>query len=272
MASIREMFLADEGCVFVRVDMSQDEDRRCKMYTRAKRMVELANKRPHEYDAHRVNAAQLFNVSEDKVDKEQRYIGKRAVHAAQRGMAGDKLSDILLNEASIVMEPKRCQRLIDKYLEVNWEIRDIYFPWVRRQIIDERVLVNRWGRRLPFGYMRLNDDAFRVGYSFFMQSDCADNMNQNGFIPGSWWMQKELRKPLSLQVHDEIVASVPPERAYEYALFVTTMLEQPRDYFGNVLRVPAVVTVGTNWGNGTEMKILPKKKEFDEVVHEILIA
>jgi DNA polymerase I-like protein with 3'-5' exonuclease and polymerase domains len=85
-------------------------------------------------------------------------------------------------------------------------------------------------------------------------------------------MQKELGKPLNLQNHDEIVASVPPEKAYEYALFITTMLEQPREYFGNVLRVPAVVTVGKDWGSGEEFKFFPSKKAFNEVLYEKILA
>ncbi|GAG22733.1 unnamed protein product, partial [marine sediment metagenome] len=79
---IRHTFLPDDGCVFVKIDLSQIEDRVVKMLTRSPRLVKLANLRPDEFDAHTYNAARIFKVSESDVSYHQRYLGKKAVHGA----------------------------------------------------------------------------------------------------------------------------------------------------------------------------------------------
>jgi len=251
--------------------MSQDEDRRVKMYTRRKRMIELANLRPDEYDAHTANAARIFGVSESEVTKEQRYLGKRAVHAAQRGMRGNKLSEVLLKDGYVV-PAKKCQEMIDAYLEANWEIRDCYFPFVRETFLRQECLVNTWGRTIRFdnelSMGRLNDEVWRKLYSFLPQSECSDNLNQNGFIPLWEYIRKrKLRSRINLQVHDELVISCPLDEAWEVTNFTVKSLEQPRWYFGNKLVVPAEVTIGMNWLDGYEFKRLPSRKEFEEVMH-----
>ena len=86
MKSIRETFLPDLNCVFVRADLSQVEDRMGKMYCGSPRMVELANTKPWEYDAHTNNAGDIFGVDMTKLGKaefkQKRYLGKKVVHAS----------------------------------------------------------------------------------------------------------------------------------------------------------------------------------------------
>ena len=48
MKSIREIFLPDEGELFVKCDLSQVEDRVAKMYCNSERMRKLANLPPWE--------------------------------------------------------------------------------------------------------------------------------------------------------------------------------------------------------------------------------
>jgi DNA polymerase I-like protein with 3'-5' exonuclease and polymerase domains len=273
MKSIRETFLPDEGCLFVRVDLSQVEDRVCKMYTRADRMVELANRHPEEYDAHTENAKAIF--AKKRVTKDERYLGKKAVHASQRGMRGDKLSESIMHDTKgeVFVHPKRCQAMIDRYLEANWEIRDIYFPWVRQKIIGEGVLVNSWGRRWDVRGFKVDDDLLRRGYSFYMQSECADWTNQYGFLPAWRWLKSELGKVPNAQVHDEIIASLPQKSLWDYAQFITEAIEQTREMpvgSGNYLKVPAEITVGTSWYGGVEFKRLLGREEFYEMVKEKL--
>lgn len=269
---LRKTYLPDKGCIFVRVDMSQDEDRRMKMYTQQPRMIELANLRPDEYDTHTEQAAAIFGVPREKVTKEQRELGKRAVHAACRGMHGNKLSDILL-KAGHYVSPKECQRLIDAYFKANPEVQERYFPYVRDTFIRDGCLTNTWGRSIRFdnelSMGRLDDAIWRKLFTFLLQSECADNLNQNGFIPAWKWLKHHLQKPPNLQVHDEVIASLPLDHAYAYTAFIVEWLEQPRWYFGNKLVVPAGITVGMNWLEGHEWKKLPERKEFDEVAWEV---
>ena len=276
MKSIRETFLPDEGCVFVRVDLSQIEDRMCKMYCGTERMVELANRKPSEYDAHTDNAVAIFKKPHLKITKDERYLGKRTTHASQRGMRGQRLSENISKDTKgeLFVHPAICDRMIDAYLDTMHEIRDIYFPWVERQVRDTGILTTSWGRRLIVKGRRVDNDLYREAYSFYLQAEAADWTNQYGFIPASHWMQARYGKALNAQVHDEIIASVPIEGAWEYAQFVVQCFEQVREIpagSGQWLCVPAEVTVGRSWGDtkACEFKSLPGREEFYRVLLDL---
>lgn len=264
MRSIRETFLPDEGCIFIRVDLSQIEDRMCKMYCRTPEMVKLANMHPLDYDAHTENAMMIFKKPASEITKDMRYLGKKTTHASQRGMAGDKLSENIMKDTDgeLFIHPKECSAMIDSYLMKMKDIRDIYFPWVRDRVKNDGKLETSWGRRIDLRGIKVTEDLYREAYSFYLQAEAADWTNQYGFIPGVEWMMNKYGKPLNAQVHDEIIASVRYEDAWEYANFIVNSLEQRREIpkgSGNWLRVPAEVTIARAWSDpgGVSWKRLP---------------
>jgi DNA polymerase-1 len=272
---IRHTFLPDPGSVFIKIDLSQIEDRVVKMLTGSKRLVALANMRPDQFDAHIYNAAKIFKVSECDVGYDQRYLGKKAVHGAQRGMSGEKLSNELLadEDAALVISPIECQKMIDAYLEDHHEIRDIYFPGIRKEMWNNKCLTNTWGRVWNIGeFAEFDDDLYRRGYSFKPQSENADLLNQWGLVEACIYIKwHKMKSRINLQMHDELITSCPPNEAYDYAMFLVSQLEQPRYYYGNKLVVPATVTVARHWGDGEyEYKQMPSRKEFEEVCHHVL--
>jgi len=264
LKSIRETFLPDEGCVFVRCDLSQVEDRIGKMYCGTERMVELANRRPEVYDCHTENAKAIFG--KQTISKQERYLGKKAVHASWRGMRGDKLSESISKDTDgkVFVPATRCQKMIDTFLEVNWEIRDIYMPWVREQIRGPGILVNAFGRRLDLRRRRIDDDLYRIGYSFYPQADCADILNQFLFVPVTWWMLERFGRPPNAHVHDEVIVSARLEDAWEVGKFMVGSVERPLEINGNWLTVPAGITIGRSWGdpNAVEFKRMCGRGEF----------
>jgi len=272
---IRHTFLPDSGCVFVKIDLSQIEDRVVKMLTRSKRLVRLANLRPDEFDAHSYNAARIFKVSEADVSYDQRYLGKKAVHGAQRGMGGELLSKELLadEDAPLVVGVAECQKMIDSYLEDHHEIRDIYFPQIRKEMWEFKCLTNSWGRVWDIGeFADFDDDLYRKGFSFKPQSENADLLNQWGLVPSYNFIKDEkLDVRINLQVHDELIASCPVEQAYDYTAFVVKHLEQVRWYYGNPLVVPATITIADSWKDSrNEFKALPSRSEFEQVAWGVM--
>lgn len=266
MKSIRETFLPDEGCVFVKCDLSQIEDRIGKMYCKTERMIKLANTLPNTYDAHTENAKAIFGKND--INKQERYLGKKAVHASWRGMRGEKLSESISKDTDgkLFINAKRCQDMIDTFLRVNYEIKDIYMPWVRERVRNDMILINSWGRRLDLHNRRFDDDLYRIAYSFYPQSECADWCNQYGFIPATYWMLEHYNKPLNAQVHDEVIASIPINETWEYAQFITNALEQWREIpsgSGNKLRIPAEITIARAWADEkcAEFKRLPDNSD-----------
>ena len=266
--NIRSTFLADDGCVLVRIDLSQIEDRMCKMYCGSDRMITMANLRPNIYDAHTENAMAIFKKEAQDVSKDERYLGKRVTHAAQRKMQGVRMSENVSKDTNseLFIHPKQCDRLISAYLQTNHEIEEIYFPWVEQRVRDDGILVTSWGRRLDLRGRRIDDALYREAYSFYLQAEAADWTNQYGFIPVSHWMQAHYWKPLNAQVHDEVIASVPLAGTWEYARFAVASFEQTREIpagSGNTLCVPAAVTVARSWGDkrAVEFKVMPDNED-----------
>ena len=274
MKSIRETFLPDPGCVFVRVDMSQIEHRMCLMYTRSPRLVEIANLHPSEYDGHTDNAKMIFG--KDVVTKDERYLGKTTTHAAERDMRGDTLSEHILKDTdgALFIPPQRCNRMIDKFFKGLPEIKHSYFPWVIERMIRDQVLINSWGRRWKCDKRRIDKDLYRQGFSFYLQSDGVDWVMQYLYLPTYYYMMTRYNKPPNLQCHDEVVVSVPPEDAYDAAAFMVAAAEQTRQIAGAMLKCPSEVIIGNSWGDqqGVEYKRLPSKDEVTEDARGVLCS
>ena len=84
-------------------------------------------------------------------------------------------------------------------------------------------------------------------------------------------MLQNLGKPFNAHIHDEVIASVAIEKAYDFAFFIVAALEQRREIpmgSGNYLTVPAEITVGRTWGDpeGVEFATLPRRGEFCETL------
>jgi DNA polymerase I-like protein with 3'-5' exonuclease and polymerase domains len=261
---IRDTYLPEKGQVWIGFDGSQVEDRVCKMLTGAKRMQDLANLRPGEFDAHQWMAERIGTT---------RYNAKRVTHAAQRGMRGKKLQEVFLREDEIIIEVKECDRMLDAYLGELYEIRDFYFPWVRELLwTNNKRLANSWGRTIDFGTERLDDDLYRRAYSWPLQSECVDWLNQWGFLPTRYYLRDKKSKLLT-QEHDGFGVSTEPEEAWDLCQHVVRNLERPRQLRGGSLVIPVTITVGRSWAGeedgGVEFKRLPERDELEEAIRRV---
>jgi DNA polymerase I-like protein with 3'-5' exonuclease and polymerase domains len=182
--------------------------------------------------------------------------------------------DLLADEdAPLVVSVKECQQMIDSYLEDHHEIRDIYFPQIRKEMWEFKCLTNSWGRIWNIGeFADFDDDLYRKGFSFKPQSENADLLNQWGLVPAYRFIGSEkLDVRINLQVHDELIASCPVEQAYDYTYFVVRHLEQTRWYYGNPLVVPATITIANSWKDSRhEFKSLPSRSKFEEVAWSVM--
>ena len=240
----RDIFLADDGHVGIEVDASAAEARidylLIYMLTGDRAILDKARLRPDEYDQHTESAASIFNKPTSEITPNERYLGKKTVHAAFRDMQGQKLADELLKEGR-VYSAEYCDKLIKAFRKRLGEgYIEALFRWVRGRVIQDRYLENSWGRRLYFTYDRLDDEAYRRAYSFDPQSESADLINHQGFIPLHDYL-KPIGGQINAQVHDSLFFSVPWERAYEAARFLVASIEQPRTYYGIELSMPCEV-------------------------------
>ena len=136
--------------------------------------------------------------------------------------------------------------------------------------MTDKVLMTDWGRILRFDYDRMDDNTYRSAYSFDPQADCADHMNQQGFVPFHWWLVEQKAGRINAHLHDGLFASVQPERAYEAAKFVVESLEAPYTYHGTSLVLPCEVSIGLTMKGSVSWKRLPGRKEFEDAVAGVM--
>lgn len=265
----RDIFFPRPGHVLLARDLSQAESRVVGVLTGDEELIRLARTPPWEFDVHTYNASIIFGISLERVSKEQRYLGKRAVHASNYGMGENKLSEVLLLDGYF-FTPAQCRGMIAAYMTrfpaiLEWQ-KD-----TRHRIIKDRILQNSWGRRYDFTYTRLDDAAYRQGYCFVPQSEVADIENQWGVIPTHHFLaQEQFSSVLMAQVHDELLVSAAPDEAWDIAEFMRTSLERPRLYRGVELAIPSEVAIGTCWADKQGFARPPAKEEFNERVRDLL--
>ena len=267
---LRDVFIPEPGHVFLNVDLSQAESRVVYLLSQDPRLIELAQRKPWDWDMHTDNASKIFGIPESAITYEQRYLGKKAVHAAQRGMRGTKLSEELLKEG-VLKTPQACDAILDAYLAAHPGVVH-WFASVRQKVLRDRALTNSWGRRIDFRYERFDDDLYRRAYSFVPQSEIADLLNQWGFLPLHRFLQEStMAARICVQVHDSLLISTPPEEAWTVWRFLKAHLEAPRAYEvgGPVLEMPAEVTLGRTWKGDHAFKQPPTEDEFRAALQQL---
>lgn len=279
----RAQFLPEEGCIAWEVDGSQVELRLDFLYayllTGNQELHWRAAAKPWELDQHTETAAKMFQKEIGQITKDERYLGKKVNHAAWREMSGQKFSDELLSEAGMVVLKEEAQSWLDGYKRAFPEMLE-YFRECRLEVLRERRATNSWGRVLPFEYERLDDEVYRRVYSFHPQADCADWMNQQGFVPLWYWLHEQERQGnflgcIHIQGHDSLFGSVPPQHAWELISFIVGGLEaehivkfpSSRGWVEEKLSIPATIKVGRSMQATKEWQCLPSKHEFEETVY-----
>ncbi len=234
---VRRAFIAGEGLTLLVADYSQIELR---MLAHIAEEPALIAAFASGDDIHRATAANVYGIEPDAVTSDMRRVAKIINFGVLYGMSAQRLS----RELEIAYD--RAEAFIATYFQ--------RYPRVRAYIDDTLTAARATGyvetlmgrRRAVPDLLSPNrsvrEGAERVAYNMPIQGSAADVMKlaMLELAPAL----ARLGGRLLLQVHDEIVAEVPLERAAEAAPIV-------RDIMAGVieLKVPLVadVGVGANW-------------------------
>ena len=236
---IRAAFIPQEGDVFLSADYSQIELRVLAYLSQDKSLTEAFLS---GHDIHNETAARLFDVPLDQVTSEQRQIGKRINFSVLYGMTPYGLAQDLR------IPFKDAKHYIEKYFAQYPGVS----AWMEQVVIDTKhngYVTTHWGRRryVPAIHEKnrpLYEEARRVAINTVAQGTAAEIMKL-GMIQLEQALKKEhLRGKILLQIHDELLISVPKDEIAVTQALVKNVLE-------NVVawNVPLVVTTrtGKNW-------------------------
>ncbi|HET6905678.1 MAG TPA: DNA polymerase I [Rhodanobacteraceae bacterium] len=235
---IRQAFVAPPGWKVVAADYSQIELR---IMAHLSGDATLIRAFREGADVHRATAAEVFGVSPDQVDANQRRAAKVVNFGLMYGMSAHGLS------RALGIGRLEAGEYIARYFERFPGVR-AFMDSTREQAQRDGYVETLFGRRLYLESLRSRNAAQRAGaeraaINAPMQGTAADIIKR-AMIAIDAWLSKRGDAHMLMQVHDELVFEVKAESLDEIAAGV-----QERMQAGAQLSVPLLVEVGTgaNW-------------------------
>ncbi len=241
---IRSAFKPKPGNVYLSSDYSQIELRVLAYLSQDEALVKAFE---HGEDIHRTTAAKLFDEPLAQVTHEQRQIGKRINFSILYGLTPYGLSQ------DLKIPFKDAKLYIEKYFAQYPKVS----AWMEKVIQETKehgYVTTYFGRRryLPGIYesnKNLYDLARRMAINTAAQGTAAELMKLGMVKLNGALKQHKLDAQILLQIHDELLITVPEGQKQETEKLVLQTLEKVVDW-----NVPLVVTTrfGNNWQEVTK--------------------
>ncbi len=217
---VRAAFKAGAGRLFISADYSQIELRVLAYLSQDKHLMDAFAQR---HDIHTETAARLFDVALTDVTNEQRQLGKRINFSVLYGMTPYGLSkdlNIPFKDAK-----KYIERYFEQYPGVSAWMESVIEFAKKHEYVE-----THWGRRryIPTIYEKnrtMYEEACRIAINTVAQGTAAEIMKL-----GMLDVRKELQAHfpdscIVLQIHDELIISVPEHDAQAVEKLVKRVLE-----------------------------------------------
>ena len=231
---IRRAFIAEPGHQLVSADYSQVELRLLAHIAEDPVLIDAFQ---HDEDIHSRTAAEIFNTTPDKVDRDQRRVAKTVNFGIAYGLSPHGLSTRL----SISVEEAR--DIIERYFT--------RYAGIRRYLEDTVMQARRTGYvETMFGRRRLMADlqsrnrqvaqaAERAAINMPIQGTAADLIKKAMLAVDEALTKEGLRTVMLLQVHDELLFEAPDAEVEQVKELARRCMSQVA-----TLKVPLKVDVG----------------------------
>lgn len=238
---IRHAFIAKADYVLLSADYSQIELRLAAELARDDSFIRAFK---DGADIHRRTAAEVWNISEDEVTKDQRAAAKAINFSILYGVGPRALA------RSTGMSFDEAREFIARYFAVHPGIQ-AYIDAQKMHARSEGYVQTLFGRRrylpdMTSGVPQLVAAAERMAMNMPIQGTQADIIKMAMIALHAALVKAEFRAKLLLQVHDELILEVHEDD-------VQKVEEIVREKMGSVasFRVPLVVdvAVGKSWGD-----------------------
>jgi DNA polymerase-1 len=236
---VRKAFKPAEGNIFISADYSQIELRVLAHFSQDKNLIQAFL---DGRDIHRETAAHLFELPFDQVTNEQRQVGKRINFSILYGLTPYGLSkdlDISFSDA---------KKYIDKYFAQYPQVH-AWMESVVRGCEADGYVTTLWGRRryIPGIHERnkvLYEEAKRVAINTVAQGTAAEIMKQGMLQLDAAFKKQNIKGEMLLQIHDELLISVPAAQRDMALKVAQSALENVVDW-----KIPLKVDMrtGNNW-------------------------
>jgi DNA polymerase I len=243
---IRLMFVAKPGHSFVYMDYKQAEAQVVAYLARSDSLIELFEDAAR--DVHKENAARIFGVPLQEVDKNKRYLAKRIIHASNYGMGEKRFMEIVNQDAQITgvrINKTEARSLLERYFLLYPEIREVFWKDIEVALRSTRVLDTPFGRKRTF-FGRFDDKLLKEAYAFVPQSTVGDlcckalvNCHSAGL-------------EVLLNVHDSLLVQCADDQINSTIVKMVRAMAIPITIHDREFIIPTDCKVGKNWGNHSD--------------------
>lgn len=237
--TIRAAFTPRPGHLFISADYSQIELRVLGYLSQDPALIKAFL---HNEDIHTTTAAHLFGVARELVSGEQRQLGKRINFSVLYGMTPYGLAQ------DLGIPFGQAKKYIDRYFE-QFNGVATWMKTVIEETKEKGYVTTLFGRRryIPGIYERnkpLYEAACRVVINTKAQGTAAELMKIGMLRVHELANQLKPQAHIILQIHDELLISVPQEHAHAFETAVKKALEGVVQW-----NIPLVVQsrTGVNW-------------------------
>lgn len=236
---IREAFIAPPGYRIISADYSQIELRIMAHISQDEGLLKAF---AADEDIHRATAAEVFGISLDQVDQEQRRYAKVINFGLIYGMSDYGLA------TQLGIERSAARLYIERYF-ARYPGVAAYMQRTRLQAREKGYVETVFGRRLWLPEINSSNHnrkqaAERAAINAPMQGTAADIIKLAMIAVHEWLIKEKMHSKLIMQVHDELILEVPNKE-------VDIVKQVLPDLMENVgkLNVPLRVElgVGNNW-------------------------
>lgn len=244
-SEIRKVFIAPKGKILLAADYSQIELR---IMAHLSDDPELKKVFKDGLDIHVATAAKIFKVPLDKVNREQRMVGKTMNFATLYGQGPHALSRQLgvdyetarVYIAEYFAQFPKVREWMEQTLEFGYKNGYVETLWGRKRYIPELLVSNRM----------LKAAGERAAVNHPVQGSAADMIKKAMVEIENECKMNNLQCTMILQIHDELLFECSPKDLKKTAAVIKEKMENALK-----LSVPMVVDLktGKNWG---EMKTL----------------
>ncbi|VCU70700.1 DNA polymerase I [Pigmentiphaga humi] len=234
---VREAFVADTGNLIVSADYSQIELR---IMAHISGDENLLSAFARGEDIHRATAAEIFGVTPDEVNGEQRRYAKVINFGLIYGMSAFGLA------SNLGITRDAAKHYIDRYF-ARYPGVARYMDDTREQARERGYVETVFGRRLWLPEIRggsgpRRQAAERAAINAPMQGTAADLIKMAMVQVQDWLEADKLGARLVMQVHDELVLEVPREESEIVATRLPALMCGVAE-----LKVPLVAEVGSGY-------------------------
>jgi DNA polymerase-1 len=236
---IREVFVADAGCVLLSADYSQIELRILAHVSGDEVLLDAFTR---GIDIHTRTASEIFGVPEESVTPDMRRIAKTVNFGVIYGISPFGLSEAL------GIPQKDAALYIEQYFTSHGGVKR-YIEDVLASARDKGYVTTLLGRKRPIpeirsGNVMARQQAERIAMNTPIQGAAADLIKLAMIRIWKRLRERSLKTRMVLQIHDELVFEAPEEEVDEVKALVAGEMEQALP-----LSVPIKVEIGAgnNW-------------------------